>query len=150
MLDPQELRDLVDPLVDLAARHALALEWKADVATDVHVRIEREQLEHEADVALGRALERHVVAVEQNLARRWQLEPRDHPQRRRLAAAGWPQEHEELAVRDCERRLAHRDEIAEALLQVVQSYFGHWRYSGKWLVTRKPTVPAMITANDHV
>ena len=36
------------------ARHALALERKADVLRDIHMRIEREQLEHEGDVARAR------------------------------------------------------------------------------------------------
>ena len=37
-----------------AARHALALQREADVLAHVHVRVEREELEDEGDVALRR------------------------------------------------------------------------------------------------
>ena len=45
---------VLDARLDLAARHALADQREADVLAHVHVRIEREQLEHEGDVALAR------------------------------------------------------------------------------------------------
>ena len=64
-----------------------AAQRKADVPAHVHVRVEREQLEHEGDVALARRAEGDVLAVEADAARGRQLEPGDHPQRRRLAAA---------------------------------------------------------------
>ena len=56
-----------------------------------------------------------VVAVDQDLARGRLLEAGDHPQRRRLAAAGRAEQGEELALRDLEVELAHRDEVAELL-----------------------------------
>jgi hypothetical protein len=46
-----------------------------------------------------------------------QLEPGDHAQRRRLAAAGRAEQTEELAVLDREARILDRDEIAEGLVQ---------------------------------
>jgi hypothetical protein len=73
VLDAQEFRHPLDALVDLAARHTLALERKADVAAHVHVRIQREELEHESDIALRCAFECHVFAAEQDLAGRRQL-----------------------------------------------------------------------------
>ena len=54
MVDAQEPRRLLDALADLGARHALAAQREADVLPHVHVRIEREQLEDEGDVALAR------------------------------------------------------------------------------------------------
>ena len=87
VLDPQQPRGLGDPLAHLAPRHALALERKADVLLDVHMRIEGEQLEDEGNVARRGATERDVLAVEQNAPAGRQLETGDHAQRRRLAAA---------------------------------------------------------------
>ena len=125
VLDAQELSHFVHALPDFSARHGLTLQREADVAAHVHVRIQREELEHETDVALRCAFERHVLAVEQDFARRRQFQPGDHAQRGRLAATGRPQQHEEISVGDGERGRAHGGEIAEALLQILQSYLGH-------------------------
>ncbi len=56
VVDAQELRRLLDALLDLGARHALGQQRKADVPAHVHMRIEREKLEDEGDVAFARAL----------------------------------------------------------------------------------------------
>ena len=74
VFDAQQLRHFRDAALDFRARHALALERKADVLSHLHVRIEREQLEYESDVALRGALIGHIVAVEQNFFTRRQLE----------------------------------------------------------------------------
>ena len=85
--DLQDARRLVDLLRDLLLRHALRDQRKGDVPAHVQVRIEREQLKHEGDVALRGALPGDVFAAEEDLAARRQLEAGDHAQRRRLAAA---------------------------------------------------------------
>ena len=95
----REPRRLLDARADLVRRDALADQRKADIAADIHVRIEREQLEDEGDVALDAPLEGDVLAAEENLARRRQLEAGDHPQRRRLAAARGTEQTEELIRR---------------------------------------------------
>ena len=115
----RKLRRLLDALPDFRRRHALALEREADVPLDVHVRIEREELEDEGDVALGGAVEGDVVAAEEDAAGGRQLEPGDHAERRRLAAARRPEHDEELAVGDGEVRVADRDELAEGLVQIL-------------------------------
>ena len=86
MLNAQKPRGFQDPLTRLATRHALAFERKADVLLNVHMRIESKQLKYEGDVALGGAAESDVLAVKQYAPIRRQLETRDHPKRRRLAA----------------------------------------------------------------
>ena len=83
------------PLAPLAASHALALEREADVLLDIHVRIEREQLKHEGDVARRGAPEGDILAVEQNAPAGRQFEAGDHAQRRRLAAAGRAEQRKE-------------------------------------------------------
>ena len=80
MFDAQKPRGLRDPLANVAARHALALQRKADVLRDIHMRIERKQLEHEGNVAGRRAPEGDVLAVEQDASVGRKLEPGDHAQ----------------------------------------------------------------------
>ena len=45
---------------------------------------------------------RDVAPAEADFAGRGRDEAGDHPQRRRLAAAGRPEQHDELALRDVE------------------------------------------------
>ena len=101
--------------LDLSPRHALAFERKADVLAHVHVRVEREELEDEGDVAFGGTLEGDVVAVEADRPRGRQLKPGDHPERRRFATARGAEHDEELAVLDREGRILHRDKLGELL-----------------------------------
>ena len=59
-------------------------------------------LEDEGDVARRRLDLRDVVAADDDRARVGLLEPGDEAQRRRLAGAGRPEQHDELAVGDRE------------------------------------------------
>src|SRR6267154_2172703 len=68
VLDAQELGNLLDPPLALRTRHPLALERERDVLAHPHVRVQREQLEHEADISLRGSLVGHILAVEQDLA----------------------------------------------------------------------------------
>ena len=123
--DPQNPCRLLDALPYLVAPHALTSQRIGDVRAHVHVRVEREELEHERDVALRRPLEGHVLAAQHNAPGRRQLEPRDHPERRRLAAARGPEQAEEIAVAHGEGRVAHRGEPGEGLVQMLDTNFGH-------------------------
>jgi len=69
VLNLQQPGYLVDALPGIDARHSLALERKADVAAHVHVRVQCEQLEDEADVPMRGAPVGHVLPIEQNAAR---------------------------------------------------------------------------------
>ena len=73
------------------------------------MRIERIVLEHHGDVAI---LRRHVVddvAVDRDLAAGDFLEAGDHAQRRRLAAARWADQDDELVIRDVEVDALYRE-----------------------------------------
>ena len=90
-------------LVDLGLRQSAAA-GRTPCFRTRHVRVERVVLEHHRDVAV---LGRHVVddpVVRSRLAHGDLLEPGDHPQRGRLAAARRADEHDELAVGDVEIR----------------------------------------------
>jgi hypothetical protein len=125
VLDAQDARRLGDLGSDLLARHALRHQRKCDVVAHVQVRVQREQLEDEGDVAVRRALEGDVFVAEKDLAAGGQLEPGDHAQRGRLAAARRPEQAEELAVAHGEGRVLHRDEVGERLVQVLDADLGH-------------------------
>ena len=116
--------DLGDPfaraLAPLARRHAAALEAERDVVFDGPVVERRVVLKHHAAIGAGsfdRLLRRpaHVP-----FARRMvRPQARDQPQHRRLAAAGRPENGDELAfarpVLDRERHVADDREVSEPL-----------------------------------
>ena len=90
----------VHALLDLALRRAAQHERKAHIGGNCHVRIERVVLEYHGDVALFR---RHAIdnaLADADLAGGDVLEPRDHAQERRLAAARRSHQHDEFAVID--------------------------------------------------
>ena len=99
-----------------AARHAGAFQRKADVPAYIHVRIKGKELEDEGDIARRGAVEGDVVAAEEDASRCRQLQPGDHAQRRRLAAAGWPEHDESSPSSTAKHRIAHGDELAEGFL----------------------------------
>ncbi|ABA50513.1 hypothetical protein BURPS1710b_1039 [Burkholderia pseudomallei 1710b] len=125
VIDMQDPRRLLDRVVDLLLLRARELQAERHVVVERHVRIERVRLEHHRDAAL-RA--RHVVdlrAVDQQLAARNLLEPRDHPHQRGFAAAARPDEHDELAVDDVEIDVAQHFVVVVALADIAQEHACH-------------------------
>ena len=138
-------------MADLRPAHAIALQREADVLPHVHMRIEREELEDEGNVARRRPIEGDVSAAEMNVAGRRQLQAGDHAEGGRLATARRPQHDEELAVGDDEGGVLHRDELAEGLVEMLDADLGHGAgQSGKWLTMTNISVPARMVANDQV
>jgi hypothetical protein len=89
------------------------------------VRIERVVLEHHRDVAL---LGRQVVddaVLDPDLAAGDALEPRHHPQKRRLSAARRADQHDELAIGDVDRDAMQHVGRPEALGDVLDFYRTH-------------------------
>ena len=85
-LEAQDLRCLLDSLVDLRLRHLLQLQAEGDVVVDGQVRIERIALEDHGDVAIarGHVVDHAIADLEHALGD--VLEAGDHPERCRLAA----------------------------------------------------------------
>ena len=99
-----------DPPVSFGLLDLLVLQREADVLIHRQVRVERVVLEDHGDVAVpGRHVVDHAVA-EADRARRDPLQARDHPQRRRLAAARGPDQHDELPVVDVQVQTVQRDD----------------------------------------
>ena len=91
-----------DRLLALRLRHAAHLHAEGDVLRHRHVRIERVGLEHHGDVALRRVQLVDARAVDADLALGDRLQPGDHVEQRRLAAARRADQHEEAALLDVE------------------------------------------------
>ena len=93
ILHAEDLGGHLHALGDLRAVDFAHLQAESHIVVDAHMRIERVVLEHHGDVAIhGRQLVHHHVA-DQDLTRGDRFEPRDHPQRGRLAAARRSDQH---------------------------------------------------------
>ena len=106
---------LLDAARDRGLPHSLDRQAEPDVLGNRQMREERRRLEDEADVSGARRQERHVLVVKPDAAAGRLHEPRDHPQGRRLAAAGRAEERDELAIGHVEVELVDRDRRAVML-----------------------------------
>src|SRR6185436_1056378 len=88
-------------------------------------RVQGVALEHHRDLALGRREIVAALAGDQDLARGDRLEPGDHAQQGRLAAARWSDEDHELAVLDGQVGAVDDLERLEALADVSKDHFSH-------------------------
>src|SRR4051812_40777468 len=112
-------------LVDLRLRRLAPPEREGEVVVDRHLRVQRVVLEHHRDVALARGDAVDHPLPDADLALGHGLEAGQHAQRRGLARAGGPDEHEELAVPGGERELAHGLDGIKALRDPVELDRGH-------------------------
>ena len=98
--DLQDVRGLLDALVDLLLGRLAQLQPKRHIVVHAHVRVERVRLEHHGDVAV---FGRHVVddpLADEDAPRGDLFQPRQQPQRGGLAAARRADQHQELLVFD--------------------------------------------------
>ncbi|MNT53635.1 hypothetical protein D3C72_1907270 [compost metagenome] len=109
----------------LVFRLAAHLQRIGDVVGEVHVRVERIVLEDHGDLPVLRVQIGHVLAADQHLAGGRRFEPGDHAQACGLAAAGWTEQADELAVGDREADVGQGVEGAEALGNVLEFDRGH-------------------------
>ena len=118
-----EGQHLADAALDLAVLDLLAAQAEGDVLVDREVREEGVVLEDGVDVPPVRRQPGHVLAVQLDQAGRRLLEAADHAQRRGLAAAGRPQEGEELAVAHLEVDVVDGGDVAELLHDIHEPDF---------------------------
>src|ERR1051326_24806 len=115
MTDAEQLRGPFDLFADLRARRALRLQRKGDVVATREMRIEPVALKHHRHAAGAR---RDVVddgAADEKVAAGLLLEPADDAQKRGLAAARWPEQNHEFAVRYVKRNAVYSGDLAEFL-----------------------------------
>ncbi len=91
---------------DLRGRAAAHAESEAEIAANGHVRVERVALEDHRHAALLRREAGDILVVEPHASRARGFEAGDEPQRRGLAAARRPDQHEKFAVGDGEIQVA--------------------------------------------
>src|SRR5581483_11437976 len=123
-----------EPQHRLAALRALRLRNAAlahavfDIGGDRHVRKQRIVLEHEPDIAPISRQAGDIRAEDRDRPMIDRLEARHQPQRRGLAASGWPEQGDDLAARDLEREPVDGGVRAEALDDIAQRKPAHPRY----------------------
>ena len=102
LVEVEDAGRLAHPPVPLGPGHVLHLEREAHVLGDGLARVEGVVLEHHRDVPVLRLHVADVPPGDLDPAAVERLEPRQHPQRGRLARARRADQHHELAVLDVE------------------------------------------------
>ena len=126
-LDAEDVGGFAHPLVDVVLRIAAHLQAEGHVVEHGLVRVERVVLEHHGDVAVLRRQVVHHLLADADLARGDLLQAGHHPQRRRLAAARRPDQHEELLVADFEVDVLDGVKaVVVVLVQVADRDVGHF------------------------
>jgi hypothetical protein len=87
---------------------------------------QRIALKHHAGVAPPGGEKCHVDPADPRRATARLDQAGDHAQRGCLAAAGGPEQHQELAVGHIERHACHNGVLAVALREVDELESGHW------------------------
>ena len=94
--------------VDLRRGDAPDPQAERQVLAHALVRVQRVALKHHREVAVLRRHVGHVAAVDEDVPGGRRLEPGNEPKHGALAAAGRPDQDEQLAVGDLEREIARR------------------------------------------
>jgi hypothetical protein len=129
-IEAENVRGLLHAGLDLRGRSAPQPERKAHIGGDRHMGVERVVLEDHRDVALfGRHVVDHAIA-DADLARRDVLEAGNHPEQCRFAAAGWPDQDDELAVADRDVDAVNDLDYAKGFPDVTNDDRRHARLPG--------------------
>src|SRR5262245_46801077 len=89
------------------------------------MRIERVLLKDKGDVPRSRRIAGNVAPVNEDRPDIGTFEARDQPKRCGLAGAARPQKHDELAIIDDERKVAHGVDFAKTLADMPQRDVSH-------------------------
>ena len=158
---------LVDLAAGLRARDLAMLQRIDHVLPHRHMRPHRIGLEHHAEVAQPRRHQnaargrRHDIAADRNLAAGRMLEPGDAAQRRGLAAAGRPEQHDDLACRHGKADAVDRGPADRKLLAQVGDFERRRHASVRFMrrsftadtrtscPTPRPTAPCSFTYSSN-
>ena len=125
----QNLRCVLDLLVDLAFGQLRERQREGDVLPHRHVGVERIGLEHHRDVAVLGCAFVDAFAGDAQFTGRDVLQTGNHVEGRGLSASGRSDEDDELAVGDGDVHFAHRGcAVGEELGDFVENDFGHDGY----------------------
>ncbi len=115
VLEAEDARRLLHETLPLVRSDLARLQRELDVPPHRHVRVQRVALEDHGDVAVLRLDVVDLAVPDLDRAFGRLLEPGDHAERGRLAAAGRAEEHEELLVGHLEGEVVDRGHVAEPL-----------------------------------
>src|SRR4029453_5664090 len=118
MADADHVGDLAYALDALLRRDLLHAQAELDVLRDIFVGKQCMALKDHAEIAVARLEIVHHASVDTDFPRGRVLETRDYSPRGRLAASGWSDEHNELAVFDRKGQVLDRLNGAERLVEV--------------------------------
>src|SRR5262249_32449723 len=147
--EPDDLQHLLDPAPQHVAAHTLPAHSERDVLEHRQVREERVRLEDSVDVALVRREPADLAVAEEDLPRARLLEPADHPEGRRLAAAGRPEQSEEAAALDVEAEVVDGDDVVELLRDVDDPYVRGRAHCFTLVQASASTSPRMETIRSN-
>src|SRR5690606_41339296 len=116
---------LGQPPLNRLLRLALRLQREGDVLAHGQVRIEREKLEDEGNVALAGVQAGHVAPAEVDRAAGDGFQPGDHAQGGRLAAARRTEQYDELHIVDGQVEGLDGLMVAESLIYLPKLEFGY-------------------------
>src|SRR5438045_3125294 len=122
--EPHEAQDRADAAAEHLTPNSPPTHAERDVLEHGQMRKQRVGLEDGVDVALVRRQAAHLALAEIDLAFGRLLEAADHPQRRRLAAAGGSEKREEAARLDLEAEIVDRDDVLEPLRHAGEPHIG--------------------------
>ena len=125
-LELEDGRRLLHPRVDLLPGEALDAQTIGHVLVDRHVRVERVVLEHHGDIAVLRLEIVDDTRTDRDPAGADALEPGDHAQQRRFAAARGPDNDHELAVGHFGGDAVNHLGVAVALAHVAKRHASHY------------------------
>ena len=123
------MQDLIHPPVDLLRADTTHLQTKSDIVPHRHMRKNGIILEHHPHVA---SVGRHIIDAvisNANLAALDGIEPDDHAQQRRLAAAGRPKKCKKLAWMHLQRKAIDDSVVAVFLDNLVNVNRNTHRFS---------------------
>ncbi|MNV46315.1 hypothetical protein D3C71_1381400 [compost metagenome] len=121
----QHFRHLIDPLADFRFLGTGQLQAERHVVGHRQVRIQRIGLKHHANAALGRRHLIHAFIADHQVARGDVLQPGNHAQQCRFAAARRPDKHHKLTVIYRQIDVFGNHSFAEGLINAAQYDASH-------------------------
>jgi hypothetical protein len=119
--EAEDARCLHHLTLDFRFRQPRRAQREGHVAEHRHMRVKRVVLEYHRNVAMRRRDAIHHLAVDGDLAPAQILEPGDHAQHGRLAAARRSDQHDELLVADLEVDVLDRMDLVELLVEIANN-----------------------------
>jgi hypothetical protein len=120
---------------------------EADVVGHRHVLEGGVVLEHEADLAALRRVVGDLLVADDHGAGVGLLEPRDHAQQRRLAAAGRAEQRGQRAVGHGDADVVEREELAVALRHVAGFDTHQISLCRRWIKVMRVSTATAISAS---